>query len=96
MPERCRRCRIDDGYAFAGLGCGIGMEELRVLREMMAAQERALVGMRNCLRPGIFGGMCKGTVESVEGRIEEVRGLWEREIDAQFEALEEKEGRVEW
>lgn len=88
MPERCRRCRIEDGDVVAV----IGLEELR---EMMLAKERALVGMRNYL-PGIFGNLCKNTVESVEGRIEDVKKEWEREIDVAFGEVEGKDERVEW
>lgn len=89
IPERCKRCRIEDGDALAGIGL---KEELR---EMMLAKERALVGMRTHL-PGLFGGMCRSTVESVEERIEEVKKVWERELDAAFGDAEEKEGRLEW
>jgi hypothetical protein len=84
MPERCGGCRVKD----------VGVGELRERMEMMEAQKRALKGMTRCL-PGVFGGMCRSTVESDEGRIEEVRREWGREVDAVFEELD-KEGRHEW
>jgi len=87
MPERCARCR---GLENDGLEGG-----LREAREMMLAQERALEGMRRHL-PGVFGGTCRSTVQSIDGRIEELRREWGREVNAAFEELEEKEGRLEW
>jgi len=87
MPEKCAKCRLEDG--------GVGMNELRRSREMLAAQERALMGMKQHL-PGIFGGLCRGSVESVDGRIEESRKEWGKEADAAFGEVEEKEGRLEW
>ena len=41
----------------------------------------------------MFGRMCGSTVESVGGRIEELRREWEKEVDAAFD---ENQGRLEW
>jgi len=85
MPRNCRSCRSDNG------GGGLE-EEMRRVRAMLLARERALMGMRTHF-PDVFGGMCRSTVESVGGRIEELRREWEKEVDAAFD---ENQGRLEW
>ena len=93
MPEKCAQCRIEDS---GGSEAEAPVEEeLRESRKMMEAQERALGGMRRHL-PGVFGGMCRSTAQSVNARIEELRCDWGREVDVAFGELEEKHGRVEW
>jgi hypothetical protein len=88
MPDKCTRCRIGDGG-------DVGLkDELRESRETMLAQERALEGMRRHL-PGVFGGMCKTTVQSIDERIDELRREWGKEVDCAFGEVE-KEGRLEW
>ena len=73
---------------------GTVQEDSRERKRKMEAQERALEGMRRHL-PRVFGGMCTTTVQSFDGRIEELRRDWGREIDAAIGKLE-KEGRREW
>ena len=84
----------DNGLELEGAE-GTVEEESRESKRKMEAQERALEGMRRHL-PGVFGGMCRNTVQSVDGRIEGLRRDWGREIDAAFRELEEKEGRRKW
>jgi hypothetical protein len=93
MPEKCARCRIGDSSGSEAEA--LAEEEPRGSRKMMDARERALEGMRRHL-PGVFGGMCRSTVQSVDARIEELRCDWEREVDVTFGELEEKDGRLEW
>jgi hypothetical protein len=64
MPASCRRCRGDsEGNELVG--------DLR-RKERLMLEESALEGLRMHL-PGVFGGTCKKTVESVPERIEELR-----------------------
>ena len=70
-------------------------EELRIMNERRLAEEKALAGLKMCL-PGIFGSMSRETVESVDGRIEEVRRSWRAELDTAIGKIEEKEGRHQW
>jgi hypothetical protein len=90
MPERCAKCRSGGDGEEGGLD-----NELSESRRMMEVQKSALEGMRQHL-PGVFGGMCRSTVQSVDGRIEELKQEWERETDAAFGEVEEKHGRLEW
>jgi len=85
MPEKCLAC------------CWGGMmeEELRIMNERRLLEERALAGMKLCL-PGIFGGRSRETVESADGRIEEVRRSWRAELDAAISKFEDNEGRHRW
>jgi len=62
--------------------------------KMMEAQKQALIGMKHGLK-GVFGGICRSTVESVDGRIEEVGREWEWAVDAVCKEME-NEGRLEW
>ena len=90
MPEKCIRCRGSGDSGYGGLE-----DRLRELKEMREAQEQALEGMRRNL-PGVFGGLCRITVQSLDDRIEELRREWGREVDIAFGEVEEKEGRLEW
>lgn len=90
MPERCAKCR---GREVGGNG--MLDEQLREGRERMLVQERALEGLRRHL-PGVFGGLCRSTVESVDLRIEDLKREWGQKIDVVFGELEEKEGRLDW
>jgi hypothetical protein len=87
MPVKCGICR-------AGGPGGEVEERLRVLRMRHEAEERALVGMRIQL-PGFFGAFCRGSMLSVERRIEESKEGWRREMEGLYEELR-REHRVEW
>ena len=87
MPEKCLRCRMEDS--------GNEMTGLRESREMLEAREQALIDMRIHL-PGVFGGVCRGTVESVGERRGQLRRNWKGEIDDVLKEAEDKEGRPEW
>ena len=93
MPEKCARCRIGDSSGSEAEATA--EEELMKSRKTMEAREKALEGMRRHL-PGVFGGMCRSTVQSVDARIEELRCDWGKEVDVAFGELEEKHGRLEW
>jgi hypothetical protein len=62
-------------------------EQVRAIRERRVAIQRALEGMR-AVFPGVMGGMCRRTVESVEERIEESRDEWGEEVAAIYAELE--------
>jgi len=84
MPEKCLLCR----------GGGVLAEQVRAIRERQVAIQKALEGMRAVL-PGLFGvGMCRGTVESIDGRVEESRDEWGEEVAAIYAELERE--RKEW
>lgn len=87
MPGKCGVCR--------GGGPGWEVEEkLRLLRTRQEAEEKALVGMRIQL-PGFFGAFCRGSILSVERRIEESKAEWRREMEGLYEELR-REHMVEW
>jgi Ni,Fe-hydrogenase III large subunit len=62
-------------------------EQVRVIRERQMAIQSALEGMR-AVFPGVMGGMCRGTVESVDARIEESIDEWGEEVAAIYAELE--------
>lgn len=82
MPEKCILC---DG------GGEIG-EKARWLGERLKAEEKALRGLKFAL-PGNFGGSCRRTVESVEGRVGECRKRYTREMEALGEEMQGERGR---
>jgi hypothetical protein len=85
MPGKCGICRA---------GGGTVEERLKILRMRQEAEEKALVGMRIQL-PGFFGAFCRGSILSVERRIEESKEGWRRELEGLYEELR-REHRVEW
>ncbi|KAE9374201.1 hypothetical protein N431DRAFT_336926 [Stipitochalara longipes BDJ] len=85
MPGKCGICRAGGGEV---------EEKLRILRMRQEAEERALVGMRIQL-PGFFGAFCRGSILSVEKRIEESKEGWRRELEGLYEELR-REQKVEW
>jgi len=87
MPNKCVVCR----------GSGKLEEELQVRNERRLAEERMLEALRTYLPSMhlIFGGICRSTAESVDGRIEEVKKAWREDVDALCSA-EEKGGRIQW
>jgi len=85
MPEKCGICRAGGGEV---------EERLRMLKMRQEAEERALVGMRIQL-PGFFGAFCRGSILSVERRIEESKEGWRRELEGLYAELR-REQRVEW
>lgn len=69
-------------------------EQLRIMRERQLAEQRALEGMKLRL-PGIFGVMCRGTLQSVDARVEESKHLWTRAMEDLCAELQEQE-RDQW
>jgi hypothetical protein len=86
MPAKCGACRAS-GNEEAG-------ERLRILRMRQEAEEKALVGMRIQL-PGFFGAFCRGSILSVDRRIEESKEGWRRELEGLYEELRRENG-TEW
>ena len=82
MPEKCLRCRASEDLEL----------ELRLKRERQLAEQRALEGMKIYL-PVMFGGLARSTVQNVDGRIEDSRDDWRKELDA---ALSEIGERNDW
>ena len=68
-------------------------ERVREARERQEMEERALEGLKVHL-PGVFGGLCRGLGMSVDGRVEESRSGWRREVEVLLEGLQRD--RVEW
>jgi len=86
MPENCIICR-------AGVDGVLG-EKLRVMRERQEMEEKVLEGLKVGL-PGIFGGLCRSTGDSVDKRVEESREFWRREMEGVCAEVMEKE-RICW
>jgi len=84
MPGKCGICR----------GGGELEEVMRRLRMKHEAEERALTGMKIQL-PGFFGAFCRGSLLSVDRRIEVSKEDWRREMEGLHEELR-REQRVEW
>jgi hypothetical protein len=84
MPEKCVLCRQG----------GLWEKRLELMRERQEAEERVLEGLKSFL-PAVFGGMCRSTVESVDGRVEESRERFRRDVDC-IRAELEKEVRESW
>jgi hypothetical protein len=84
MPEKCLICR----------GGGVLEEQLRRMQERQLVEQRALEGMKLRL-PVIFGGMCRGTVDSVDARVERSKDLCRREMEDLCAELQEQ-GRDDW
>jgi len=84
MPEKCLICR----------GGSVLEEQLRRMRERQIAEQRALEGMKLRL-PVIFGGMCRGTMQSVDAKVERSKDLCRREMENLCAELQEQ-GRDDW
>jgi hypothetical protein len=84
MPGKCGICR----------GGGEMEEVLRRLKMKHEAEERALTGMKIQL-PGFFGAFCRGSLLSIDKRIEASKEDWRREMEGLHEELR-REQRVEW
>jgi hypothetical protein len=89
MPEDCIVCRmVEKGEE--GL-----REKLRERNERRMLEENVLEGLRGL--GSVFGGsMCRRTMESVEGRIEEVRREWRGDVEDLCLKFEMGEGRTGW
>ncbi|KAH9217627.1 hypothetical protein DL95DRAFT_522023 [Leptodontidium sp. 2 PMI_412] len=91
MPALCLLCRESRE-----------MEEVvRRAEERLAAEKRALEGLRGAL-PGLFGGLYKGSGNGMgmmdfEERTGEVRGTWKSEMEILTEGLRGRmEGKEDW
>lgn len=87
MPERCARCRGEDGHPI--------MELLRLRLRRLEAEERALRGMDMHL-PSLFSGMRKNPGGSVDERIRELRREYAVDAEALWKHYEEIKDRSQW
>ena len=84
MPGKCGICR-------GGGELEVVMRRLRMKHE---AEERALTDIK-IRSPGFFGALCRGSLLSVDRRIEVSKEDWRREMEGLHEELR-REQRVEW
>jgi len=77
MPMKCIICR----------GGSVLEEQLGIRRERQLAEQRALAGMKIHL-PGIFGGLYRSSLQSVDSRIHGSKDDWKREMDKVYAELQ--------
>lgn len=78
FPEKCWVCRCVE-QAYLGQGGELG-EKLRMIRERMAIEEKALEGLKVLQTPGFFGGGV-GVNRDFALRAAENKGYWRGEMD---------------
>jgi hypothetical protein len=78
MPDKCWVCRLVE-RAYEGKGGEMG-EKLRMMRERMAVEERALEGLKVLGAPNLFGGVSL-VGRDFGARAAESRSYWRGEME---------------